>query len=218
MPTNYLVKVKRANDYALISVAYHEASHTICALHNFCLVKRTFIRLKECVGNTIYETYDVENTDNKFLIKILNILDVQVLYAGLLGEKIYYKDICGSDKFPMNLRIGSWHDIKTASKTIIKYNLASPGKSRFLFKKQIQNDTRQILTQYWDDVKLIAHLLYKHKELNLNNLKYYLTRNSINKKFWKEKFKQINIILNDSNKIDDKTLKEIILNNAIFII
>lgn len=197
-------------------MAYHEASHTICAFHNFMCVDRVYIMSdKVHHGKTLYELLDFTNVKSKVLAKILIIFEVQTYYAGLVGEKIYYKDICGSDKFPMNLRIGSSFDIKSSYNLINKNNLAEPGKSRLLFKKQVQNDTRAILLEYWEDVKLIAHLLYKHKELNFDNLKYYLTRNSVNKKFWKERFKCIKLLLNQN--IEEKDIKEIITNNSVII-
>lgn len=209
---------KQAHDYELIAMAYHEAAHTICGLYNFMRVYSVCVMSDKYEhGNTLYEVYDPDNIDNKLLAKILLIYEVQTLYAGLVGEKLYYQDICGSNKFPMHLRIGSSDDIQDAAKLINKYNLASPGKARFLFKKQIQNDTASILIDYWEDIKLISHMLYKHKELNEGDLKHFLTRYSENKEFWKNRFKAIKIIYNNIADLDEKYLKEILVQNSIII-
>lgn len=209
---------KQAHDYELIAMAWHEAAHTICGLFNFMRVYNVCVMSEKYEhGNTLYEVYDPDNIDNKLLAKILLIYEVQTLYAGLVGEKLYYKEICGSDNFPMHLRIGSSDDIQAAAKLIDKHNLANPGKSRYLFKKQIQNDTANILIEYWDDIKLISHMLYKYKELKEDELKYFLTRRSENNEFWKSRFKSIKTIYNDNCDLDEKYLKEILVQNSIVI-
>lgn len=208
----------QALEYQAVAMTWHEAAHTICGLYNFMHVYFVCIMSnKHEDGNTLYEIYDTDSINNKMLAKILHIYEVQTLYAGLVGEKIYYKDICGSDKFPMHLRIGSSDDIKTAAKIIAKNNLAEPGRNRFIFKKQIQNDTRNILLHYWSDIKLISHVLYRYKELEEDELKYYLTRKSDNKEFWKDRFKDIKFIYN-SDVLEEKSLKELIVQNSVIIL
>lgn len=205
---------KQSKDYELIAASWHEAAHTICGLYNFLYIIKVYVSSDKYEhGNTLYEMYDPSKFKNKLLIKILIIFEIQTLYAGLIGEKMYYKEICGSDKFPMHLRIGSSSDINSASSLINKYNLAESGKDRFLFKKQIQNDTRNILINYWEDVKLIAHFLYRNKELKYDELKYCLTRYSTNKDFWKVRFKEIKRIYDERLEIDEKYLKEILFQN-----
>jgi len=208
---------KQAHDYELIAMSWHEAAHTICGLYNFTKIYNVHVMSdKHTNGNTLYEICDPDNIENKLLAKILLIFEVQTLYAGLVGEKLYYKEICGSDNFPMHLRIGSSNDIQDAARIIHKYNLANPGKARFLFKKQVQNDTKNILTEYWDDIRLVAHVLYKNKELEYDELKYFLTRKSINKEFWRDRFKYIKLIYG-GNELDEKYLKDIILQNSVII-
>lgn len=208
----------QALDYQRVAMTYHEAAHTICGLHNFMRVYHVCAMSdKHEDGKTLYEIYDTDYVSNRILIKILLLYEVQTLYAGLVGEKIYYKDICGSDKFPMHLRIGSSSDINEASKLISKNNLSEPGPSRFWFKKQLQNDINSLLVTYWDDVKLIAHTLYKHKELNFDELKYFLTRKSINKDFWKSRFKDIACIYS-SSIIEEKSLKDLLVKNSVIIL
>lgn len=209
---------KQAGDYELIAMCWHEAAHTICGLYNFMRVYHVSVMSEKYEhGNTLYEVYDPDNIDNKLLAKILLIYEVQTLYAGMVGEKLYYQDICGSDKFPMHLRIGSSDDIQDAAKLIHKYNLAEPGKARFLFKKQVQNDTGDILIEYWEDIKLISHMLYRHKELNEGELKHFLTRYSDKKDFWKSRFKSIKNIYDNMEDLDEKYLKEILVKNSIII-
>lgn len=208
----------QAFEYSAISMAYHEASHVICGLANFMKVSSVYIMSdKHDHGNTFYELYDQDTINDKMLSKVIVIFEVQTLYAGLIGEKIYYKDICGLDKFPMHLRIGSSNDIQEASKIINKYNLANPGKPRNLFKKQIHSDTKSILCTYWDDIKLVSHALYKHKKLDHKDVKYILTRKSYNKEFWKNRFKIIKSIYEEKD-IDEKLVKNIILSNQVVII
>lgn len=216
--THSIVK-KQAFDYELIAMCYHEAAHTICGLYNFMRVYSVCVMSgKHEYGNALYEIYDPDNIQDKLLAKILLIYEVQTLYAGLVGEKLYYKEICGSDNFPMHLRIGSSDDIQDAAKLINKYNLAAPGKARFLFKKQVQNDASVILVNYWEDIKLISYMLYKYKELDEGDLKYFLTHFSINKEFWKSRFKSMKIIYKNIANFDEKYLKEILLQNSIIII
>ena len=209
---------KQSDDYQLTAACWHESAHTICGLHNFMKVYRVHVRSNEEEhGRTHYELYDSEVISNKLLLKILLIYEVQTLYAGLVGERMYYKDICGSDAFPMHLRIGSSDDIKHAALIISKYNLAVPGKNRSLFKKQIQRDVKDILMHYWSDVRLIAHCLYKFKDLNFKDLRFYLTHKSDNQEFWKQRFKDIKTLYANNMKLDEKYLKDVLLCNAVFV-
>lgn len=209
---------KQAQDYELIAMAWHEAAHTICGLFNFLHVYHVYVMSDKYEhGNTLYEIHDPGNISNKLLAKILLIYEVQTIYAGLVGEKMYYKEICGSEAFPMHLRIGSSNDMQDAAKLIHKYNLAEAGKSRYLFKKQVQKECENILEDYWEDVKLIAHSLYKHKELKYDELKYFLTRRSENKEFWRTRLREIKSIYGKP-EFDEKHLKDVLVQNSIVII
>lgn len=210
---------KQAHDYELIAMAWHEAAHTICGLFNFLYVYHVYVMSDKYEnGNTLYEIHDPANLNNKLLSKILLIYEVQTLYAGLVGEKMYYKEICGSEAFPMHLRIGSSNDIQDAAKLIHKYNLAEPGKARYLFKKQVQKECQNILEEYWEDVKLIAHGLYRNVELNYDEIRYLLTRRSDNKEFWRVRLKEIKSIYNAKVDLDEKYLKDILVQNSVVII
>lgn len=208
---------KQSFDYELIAMSFHESAHTICALNNYLQVFNVNVMTpKKRGGNTEFYIYGNDEVKDEELSKILLIFELQAIYAGLIGEKMYYKDICGSSKFPMHLRIGSSYDIAFASKIIRKNNLMPPGKKTFLFKKQIQFDVEQILYEHWDAVKVIAHSLYKKKKLSLDELKFLLTRKTEHKDFWKDRFKKMNLIHNDKNCPTEDLVKDLVLEDAIF--
>jgi ATP-dependent Zn protease len=213
----YSVIKKQSYDYELIAMAYHESGHAVCALHNFMKVYNVNVMTpKNQEGNTDCILYDDNYTDDEELVKVFLIFELQMTYAGLLAEKMYYKDICGSDKFPMHLKQGSSDDIKSASKLIRRHRPVSPGRSTYLFKNQIQNDVEQLLTEHWDAVKIVAHALYQKKRLSYDELKYLLTRRTERKDFWKDKFKKINFIHNEKREPTLTELKDIMLDDVIF--
>ncbi len=210
--------VKRASEnYFRIAITYHEASHAICGLFNFLRMYHIYVMRKE-EGNALYETYDLDLIEDELLVKIIAIYEVQTLYAGLIGEQIYYKEICGSDKFPMHLKSGSSSDMQKASKLIKKYNLALPGKARSIFRSQIKNDANVLLQEYWEDIKLLAHALYQYQEMKLEDIKYVLTRRSDNKEFWKNRFKEINHIYSERKNLKESEIKDILLQNSVIIL
>lgn len=211
------IQKKQAFDYAVIAAAYHEAGHAVCGLHNYLYVYDTFIitnKIKE--ANTLFYDYGANNLKDQELKKILLIFELQMFYAGLVAEKMYYKDICGSSHFPMHLRKGSWYDIASASNIIRKNGLAKPGKSSFLLKKQIKYDVENIISEHWDDIKVIAHSLYQKKRLSFDELKFILTKKTNRNEFWKERFKKITIIHKDKNSPTEDVVKDLILDDAIF--
>lgn len=213
---------KQSFDYALIAMAYHESGHAVIALYNYFYVSDINAMRMGMVpknleeGEINYNIYKEELIDDKELKKIFLIFELQLLYAGLMSEKIYYKDVCGSSKFPMHLRIGSNYDFNLASKIIRKNKLAEPGKNTFLFKKQVQFDVEQIITNYWDDIKIVSHALYKKKKLTFDELKFILSRKSINKDFWRDRFKKIAVIHNDNKITAEDVVKDLVLDDAIF--
>lgn len=209
---------KSAIDYSLIACSFHEASHTICALLNYFEVPDVSMRIdgNDAVGLTSFYTYKNGHVEDDELFRIMLLSDIQVAYAGLVGEKHYYKDICGNDKFPIHLRIGSAEDIEVAAKLIRKHNLASSGKSTYILKKRIQKDVNDVLIEFWASVKIIAHALYAKRKLDYDDLKYLLTRKSDQKDYWKEKFKAIKFIHNDNKVPPEKEVKDILLENSIF--
>lgn len=205
------VTQKLSQDYELISTCYHESGHTICGLLNFMKISAVTVNYtaKSVEGYTHYEILDT-NFDDEDIVEFLKLAEISINYAGLAAEKIYYKDICGSDKFPMMLRDGSSHDILTAADLIKKFNLAPPGKKRHLFKKKVARDLKKLLEEHWDAIRLVAHALYAKKKLYHSDLKDILTKKSKNKEFWKNRFKEINLLLDSPSTIDLETVKTIL--------
>ena len=183
---------KQAFDYERIAMAQHEASHAVCALYNFLQVYDVRVMTpNHSEGNADFYIY---SSDNEEISNIFNIFELQAIYAGLIGEKIYYKDISGSSKFPMHLRIGSSVDIALASKLIRKNNLATPGKNTMSLKKRLHKEVEEILIEHWDAVKAVAHALYKKNRLSFKDLKFILTRRTNHQEFWKDRFNKINLL------------------------
>lgn len=208
---------KQSFDYELIAMAYHESGHAICALGNFLYVSSVSVMTpKNNMGYTNWYIYDVDSIKDEELRKVLFISEVQALYAGLIAEKMYYKDICGSDEFPMHLRAGSSEDTLMASSIIRKASLAKSGRQTHLFKKQMKYDVEQFLKEHWDAVKIIAHALYRKTRLSHDELKYLLTRKTEHRDFWKDKFKKLKIVHNDKVAPPEETVKDILLENAIY--
>src|SRR5258708_8552056 len=207
---------KQISDYNLIACSWHEAGHIICAMLNYCKVYSANVTTIESNkdANTNVYCYDEVVTDPE-LKRILLMFELRVMYAGLEAERIYYGEITGSSKFPIHLRKGSWYDIKFAQKTIRKNNLATPGKKTQLLKKQLKFEVEQILKTYWEDVRLIAHSLYRKKRLSFDDFKYILSRKSKNKDFWNNRFKKIQIILSD-NYCPEDVVKDLVLEDTIF--
>jgi hypothetical protein len=208
---------KQSTDYERVAVSWHESSHTIVGLLNHFIINKVFITLDKeqegvSVGDAETQYHRVLFDDDKEFNQYLLICELQMIYAGLMGEKIYYKDICGSSKFPMHLRIGSYVDIANASDLIRKNNLASPGKSTYALKKKIQKDVENLLLDNWEAVKMVAHSLYQKKKLSFDELKYILTRKTSNKEFWKKRFSEIKFIYHDKNPPAEDEVRKIILN------
>lgn len=211
--------MKDALDYELMFISYHEASHTIVALHNFLEVFNVNVGAhdakvrKDRDGQTNYNITSYTNMESVELKNTLFMHVLQTTYAGLLGERILYKDICGAPKLPPNLCIGLSGDIKDASNIIRNNNLAEPGKETAAFKKNIYRKTEKILLDHWYAVKLVAHTLHRDRKLNFDELKFLLTRKTENKDFWKDRFnkiKQIHIYEGDNAPMEH-VVKKIIL-------
>jgi hypothetical protein len=208
---------KQSADYNLIATAFHEASHTIAGLLNYFIVNKVYISLDKeeeevSVGDAETNYHSIVISDDEYFRQYMLISELQMIYAGLIGEKIYYKDICGSSKFPMHLRIGSYVDIANASDMIRKNNLAAPGKNTSVLKKKIQKDVEELLIDNWEAVKMVAHSLYQKRKLSFDELKYILTRKTNNKEFWKKRISEIKFIYHDKHPPAQDVAKKIILN------
>ena len=212
---------KQSIDYSLIAAAHHEAAHTIVALLNLIQVSDVAVKVdgSDAVGLTQFYMYKNTNIEDPELLEMLITSDLLVAYAGLQGEKLYYRDICGSSNFPLHLRIGSSEDFAAAQKLIRTNNLAAPGKETSALKKKLQSEVEQMLIAYWSDVKLIGHQLYKRRKLYYRDLKNILCRaHNENRLFWKSQFKIINFIHHDNKVPEEQEVKEALHKNAVTII
>lgn len=207
-PPKISLSKKMSNDYEMIATCYHEASHTIMALFNLIYVDNVSISLNNG-GDTYYSMCEVDEITIASLKKDLIIAELQVIYAGVIGERIYYESICGVKKLPMFLRSGSYVDTACGSEIIRRYDLSSPGKETYNLKEQIKLKLEKLLHTFWNSIKTLAHSLYKKRYLDFQDLQYLLIR-SKDGFIWREKFKKMKILYSDSNdELSNKELKKI---------
>jgi hypothetical protein len=208
---------KLAIEFQVITTAFHEAGHTIAALLSFTKVSAVAVEIDhkkksfgQDLGYTHYEPAvgpeDVE--DSQFQTNLV-FSEICINYAGLAAEKLFYKEICGTDNLPMFVKHGSYQDRNVASSLIKKYNLAPPGKKRYGFKKKMFSQTQRLLFKHWGDVKLVAHALFQRKKLYHQDLKDLLSKKSINKKFWKEQFKKIAVLFESNEELHERDIKKL---------
>lgn len=211
---------KQSLDYELIACAWHESGHTVVGLLNYSKITTVCLsntsKSDALHGDTYYNLYNGGYVEDIDLSRVMLIFELQIIYAGLMAEKIYYKNICGSDRFPAHLKSGSSGDIEEGSKIIRKNRIIKPGRPTFLFKKQIQKDVEILLKEYWNDVSIVAHTLYQKKRLSYSELKSLLIRKTKDKDFWKTHFKKIDLIHNEKNIPEESIVKETMLEGAIF--
>lgn len=202
---------KLSQEYELISTCYHEAGHTIAGLLTFMKIPLVTVSLtsKSVEGFTHYEMINQDMVDEK-INDYLTLSEIYISYAGMIAEKIHYKEICGADKLPMVLKEGSFPDISSATVIIRKYNLAPPGKKRQKFKQEMFKDLDADLKEHWDAIKLVSHALYKRKRLDYEDLKELLTKKSKKKEFWKNRFKEINTLVTSTRELDEKEIRIIL--------
>jgi hypothetical protein len=200
--------------HELISTSYHEAGHAIYGLLHFMIVEAVCVyensKNKRFEGFTQYDAPDISTISDPELFQALLKSEISIKYAGLAAEKYHFKNISGSDKFPMFLRDGSSDDTLTAAELIRKYNVAPPGRKRYTYKKKLINETLHELQEHWDAVTVVAHALFKKRKLDFNDLKLLLTKKTKNKIFWKNKFKNIQYIFDNASTLDEETFKIIL--------
>lgn len=209
------VRKKVTYTHELISTSYHEAGHAVYALLHFMKVPLVYVyenkKYKRIDGFCLYESFRElhEITDEALLTQRLN-SEICIKYAGLTAEKYHFKNISGSDKFPMVLRDGSSNDTLSAAGLIKQYNLAPPGRKRYSYKKTLIKETLSELRQHWDAVTLVSHGLFQKKRLSYEDIKKLLTRKTKDKEFWKNQFKLIDYIFDNMDALDEKELKSIV--------
>jgi hypothetical protein len=209
------IRKKVTKTHELISTSYHEAGHVVYALLHLMYVQSVVVfehkQLKRIHGLTTYRyPSELDLVEDSILFNALLKSEIGLCYAGLTAEKYHFKSISGSDQTPLFISDGSGEDNESAAKTIVKYNLVSPGRKRYLYKQKLIRGVLSELQHNWDAVTLIAHALFKHRRLSYNDLQELLTKKSRNKKFWKEQFKKINYLYDNSETLDEKDLKSIL--------
>jgi hypothetical protein len=201
---------KLAREFEVIAVCYHESGHVLFGLLRCLKITSVMVSYSQAVeGITHY--LGIERPDlTPDIIDTLARDEVRMSYAGLVAEQLYYRDICGSAKFPSILKEGWSNDIKAASDVIKTHNLALPGKQRVALKRQVQKELHAMMIEHWSDLKLISHALYKTKRLSLEDLKLLLTKKSNKRQYWKERFKTIEMLFDQSKTIDNTEIRIIL--------
>jgi hypothetical protein len=200
---------KQAIDYSAIACSYHEATHTCIALYNHIFVPDVSIRIdgSDAVGLTSFYLYKNGDILDQELKAMIIIAEIEMTYAGMIGEAVYYKETCGSDIFPRHLKSGSSEDIKNAQDLIRLNTLALPGKDTAALKKQIKKRVEGLIIENWASIKLLAHAIYKRKKLTYHDLKNLLCRKN---PFWKERFKETSLIHSDMKVPEEAEVKQIL--------
>lgn len=208
------IRKKFHSTHELITTSYHEAGHTIYGLLKCIKVEEVSVfenkKTKRIEGFTYYKS----PTPGQFASSELNnywiIAEISCKYAGLNAEKYHFKNISGSDKFPMFLRDGSSSDTLSAAAMIRQFNLSSPGRKTYNYKKKLIKNTCDDLQEHWDAITLISHALFKKRRLDYEEIKKILIRKSSHKQFWKEKFKDISKIYEIPSIINEFDLRLIL--------
>jgi hypothetical protein len=201
---------KLGHTFETISCCWHEAGHVLFGLLRYFKITSVSVSYVQVIeGITHYRGLERQDLDPS-LLELLAIDEVRMSYAGLVAERLYYRDICGSNKFPASLKEGWNTDFKAATDTIKRHNLAPAGAKRAAFKRHLQSQLHAIMIEHWVDLKLIAHAIYKTKRLSFDDLKALLTKKSVNRKFWKERFREIEMLFAQSETIDSSEIMAIL--------
>ena len=193
------VRKKVTYTHELISTSYHEAGHAIYALLHDIKVPLVYVyenkKNKRIEGYCFYE-FEKKRSEIEDPIVFADKINHEICayYAGLIAEKQHFKNISGSDKFPLLLRESSSDDTSYAAGLIKQYNIVPAGRKRFYYKKKLIKETLIELREHWDAVTLVSHALFKKKKLSYHELKILLTRKTKNKELWKNKFKVVDRI------------------------
>lgn len=200
--------------HEMISTSYHEAGHAVYAL--LCGVKVPSIVISQNKTDNVVEgfcyyeiPYFPNVKDDNIILGLIN-YEIGIKYAGLAAEKHFFKNISGSDKFPIFLRDGSSDDTLSAAAIIRQYNVVPPGKKRYQFKKRIIREVLNVLKIHWEDVTLLSHFLFAKKKVSFYDIKDLFIKKSQNKKFWRKQFKNIQHIAENNLSIDEKNIKYIL--------
>lgn len=209
------IRKKFHQTHELISTAYHEGGHTIYGLLHYIKIESISVfedkKTKRIGGSTNYDHIKhIGDLVDPILFNNRLHAEIGLFYSGLIAEKHFFKLISGSNKFPMFLRYGSWSDINEAAILFQKYNLSEPGRKRYCYKQKIIKNIGLELQNHWDAVNLVAHELIKKKKINFCELQDILSKKTLDKVFWKNKFKIINYLYDNCNVLDEKNIKSIL--------
>jgi hypothetical protein len=205
------IRKKVTTTYELISTAHHEASHAVFAFLHFMPASLVSIyenkQFKRIDGLTIWGySDDFSHIKDSDLLKRLIKAEIGILYAGLIAEKILFKQISGCDQVPFFIKQGSSDDNKAAAKLVKDHNLAPAGRKRWDYKQKICREVATELNDNWDAVSVIAHALFKNRRLDYKEMQELLTKKTKDKKFWRARFKQINSFFDNINSLDENFL------------
>jgi hypothetical protein len=197
---------KVTKTYEFISTSYHEAGHTVYGLLNYMNIESIIVyedkKLKRICGFTYYDSPKLDSIECDELLSNRVHAEIGLSYAGLVAEKRQFALASGSNKFPLFLKDGSSDDTIEASNIMRKYQVAPPGRKRYEFKKKMIREVGTQLQEHWDAVTIIAHALFRKKQLSTAEVKDLLIKKSKNKKFWKNQFKMIeSIYLEDGSSV-----------------
>lgn len=207
----YKFTIKMSQNHSYISTCYHEAGHAVCGLLMFMKIADVSVfKNRRISGETNYEQMTDEQSQDQNFLNYQIKSDIYINYAGLMAEKIFYQDVTGSKTFPNVLKDGIQDDIKQVARIIKNNDLAPPGRKRSLYKKKMMRETRAVLEQHWDVVKIVAHELFEKKRLTHDELIKIICRKTSNKKFWKKQFAYIHKFVDQCKRLDSKDFKIIL--------
>lgn len=208
---------KLSSEFDRIITSYHEAGHAVCALVNFMKVEYVEMQEDDRMGGEtsfidISDVHKYAQFETKSFISKIKKNEVCIRYAGIAAEKIIYKKLCGSSKFPRILSQGSSDDIQDISDIIKNYNLADAGTTRVQLKNTLSKKSSKQLEEHWNEVITIAHALFKRKRINYQEIKFLILKKTTNKSFWKNQFKLIDFYFDASKELDTANINFITSN------
>lgn len=199
----------------LISTSYHEAGHTIYGLLHGMHIESVLVfetkKTKRIEGFTAYHPIEFSEIQDPELLSDRLHASICLHYSGLVAEKRLFRMISGSEQFPMFLKEGSSTDFSEAAALIERFNLVESGRKRYNYKQKLLKEIDSELQDNWDAVTLVAHALIKKKKLHLPDLKTLLIKKSDDREFWKNQFKIFDELHLNSEPLDEKEIKSILL-------
>ncbi len=203
-------------EHDLVMTCVHEAGHALYGLLHLMKVHPVQIMedKKTCQISgltTFHFPLDSQEIEDPELRREMMKAEISLNYAGLSAERIHFKSVSGSDRFPGSWKNSSSSDTRAAGLLMKKFNLAPPGRKRYLLKKKLIAAVDAELSSYWDDLMIISHGLFQGKNLSFEGLRELLTKRSQDKDYWKARFRDIAEIFDDQSTIEEDYLKSLLL-------